>query len=117
MSYLTYIKCRDYFIPDIALSEVKTKPLGKYGRLRITYLKEHRHALNNYLVLSEELFPYLNEADKQAQHLLDTMLPQMEKQQGITEELKATNQLEWVGRVNNIVAQIEEIIFTNIVCV
>ena len=81
------------------------------------FCKCRKPALYNYLVLSEKLFPHLNEVDKQAQHLLDTMLPQMEKQQGITEELKATNQLEWVGRVNNIVAQIEEIIFTNIVCV
>ena len=115
MSNLTYTKVGDYFIPDIALSEVKTKPLGKYGRLRRTYLKEHRHALYNYLALSEKLFPHLNEVDNQAQHLLDTTLPQMKKQQGATEELKMSDQFLWIGKVNNIVAQIEEIIFTELV--
>lgn len=72
---------QDYIIPEIALSEQATKPLGKYGRLRRTYLQEHRQALFNHLVLSEKLFPHLNEVDEQAQHLLDTMIPPMAKAQ------------------------------------
>lgn len=61
---LAYIKNGDYLIPNIALSEQATKPLGKYGRLRRTYLQEHRQAIFNHLVLSEKLFPHLNEVDK-----------------------------------------------------
>ena len=57
---LEYIKNGDYFIPEIVLSEQAIKPLGKYGRLRQTYLQEHRQALFNHLVLSEKLFPHLN---------------------------------------------------------
>ena len=72
---LEYNKNGDYFIPEIALSEEVAKPLGKYGRLRRTYLQEHRQALFNHLVLSEKLFPHLNKVDEQAQHLLDTMIP------------------------------------------
>lgn len=89
MNKLKYSKNGDYFIPEIALSEQVTKPLGKYGRLRRTYLQEHRQALYNHLVLSEKLFPHLNEVDEQALYLLDTMIPSMAKSKGITEQLKA----------------------------
>lgn len=106
----------DYFIPKIALSEQGTKPLGKYGRLRRTYLQEHRKAIFYHLVLSEKLFPHLNEIDEQAQHLLDTMIPSMAKAAGITEQLKATDQMGWVGLMNAVKAQVEEIIFAELIC-
>lgn len=112
---LAYIKNGDCLIPNIALSEQATKPLGKYGRLRRTYLQEHRQALFNHLVLSEKLFPHLNEVDKQAQHLLDTMIPPMMKAAGITEQLKATDQMNWVGLMNSIKAQVEEVIFAELI--
>lgn len=112
---LAYIKNGDYLIPNIALSEQATKPLGKYGRLRRTYLQEHRQALFNHLVLSEKLFPHLNEVDKQAQHLLDTMIPPIMKAAGITEQLKATDQMNWVGLMNSIKAQVEEVIFAELI--
>lgn len=115
MNEITYSKCGDYFVPDIALSEQATTSLGKYGRLRRTYLQEHRQALFNHLVLSERLFPHLNEVDKQAQHLLDTMIPPMMKAAGITEQLKATDQMKWVGLMNSIKAQVEEIIFAELI--
>lgn len=112
---LAYIKNGDYLIPNIALSEQATKPLGKYGRLRRTYLQEHRQAIFNHLVLSEKLFPHLNEVDKQAQHLLDTMIPPIMKAAGITEQLKATDQMNWVGLMNSIKAQVEEVIFAELI--
>lgn len=112
---LEYIKNGDYFIPEIALSEQATKPLGKYGRLRRTHLQEHRQALFNHLVLSERLCSHLNEVDEQAQHLLETMIPPMAKAAGITEQLKATDQMEWVGLMNTIKAQVEEIIFVELI--
>lgn len=112
---LDYIKNGDYFIPEIALLEQATKPLGKYGRLRRTYLQEHRQALFNHLVLSEKLFPHLNEVDEQAQHLLDTMIPPMAKVAGVTEQLKATEQMQWVGLMRAVKAQVEEIMFAELV--
>lgn len=112
---LEYIINGDYLIPNIALSEQATKPLDKYGRLRRTYLQERRQALFNYLVLSEKLFSHLNEVDKQVQHLLDTMIPPMMKAAGITEQLKATDQMNWVGLMNSIKAQVEEIILDELV--
>lgn len=112
---LEYIKNGDYLIPNIALSEQAAEPLGKCGRLRRTYLQEHRQALFNHLVLSEKLFPHLNEVDKQAQHLFDTMIPSMMKTAGITEQLKATDQMEWVGLMNTVKAQVEEIILAELI--
>ena len=108
-------KNEDYFIPEIALSEQATKPLGKYGRLRRTYLQEHRQSLFNHLVLSEKLFPHLNKVDEQAQCLLDTMIPPMAKAAGVTAQLKATEQIRWVGLMNTIKAQAEEIIFAELI--
>lgn len=115
MNDITYSKNGDYFIPDIALSEQEAKPLGKYGRLRRAYLQEHRQTLYNHLVLSEKLFPHLNEVDEQAQHLLDTMIPSMMKAVDITEQLKTTDQMEWVGLMTAVKAQIEEVIFAELI--
>ena len=112
---LEYRQNGDYFIPEIALSEQETEPLGKYGRLRRAYLQEHRQAVFNHLVLSENLFSHLNEVDEQAQHLLDTMIPPMAKAAGITEQLKATDQMKWVGLMNTVKAQVEEIIFWELI--
>lgn len=115
MNEIAYRKNDDYFIPEIALSEQETKPLGKYGRLRRAYLQEHHKAIFNHLVLSEKLFPHLNEVDKKAQHLLDTMMPPMARAAGITEQLKATEQMKWVGLMNTVKAQVEEIIFVELI--
>ena len=115
MNKITYNQNGDYFIPEIAFSEQATKPLGKYDRLRWTYLQEHRQALFNHPVLSEKLFPQLNEVDEQAQYLLDTMIPPIAKAAGITEQLKAIEQLKWVGLMNTVKAQVEEIIFTELI--
>lgn len=112
---LEYSKNGDYFIPEIALLKQDTKPLGKYGRLRRTYLQEHRQALFNHLVLSEKLFPHLNKVDEQAQHLLDTMIPPIAKAAGVTEQLKAADQMRWVGLMNTVNAQVEEIIFSELI--
>ncbi|WP_317856209.1 TnpV protein [Chakrabartyella piscis] len=112
---LTYSKNGDYFIPNIKLDNENYKQLGKYGRMRKAWLMEQHSPLFNHLLLSEKLVPHLNEIDKQAQHLLDTMIPTLKAEQGVTDELKMSNQLEWVGRMNNIMAQVEEVIFSDIV--
>lgn len=114
-----YIKVGDYYVPDFGQfddnEETDDRPLGKYGMMRETYLKEYHKPLYNHLLLSGELHSHLRDVNEQAQNLLDTLMPKYKEKQGVTEELKATQQLEWVGRMNNIVAQIEEIIFADIV--
>ena len=117
-----YIKVGDYYVPDFGQFEKNTEPvdervIGKYGSLRRTFLEEHRPATYTKLLYSFELDTHLKDVNEQAQNLLDKLLPQYKARQGVTEELKATNQLEWVGRVNNIIAQIEEIIYSEIVYV
>lgn len=114
----TYSKEGDYYIPDLIPSkdeERLQRPLGMYGMLRRTYLKEHRQAIYNHLLLSGKLYSHLHEVDEQAQHLLDTLIPPMKKAENVTEELKANQQMEWIGKMNNIKARIEEIIYVEIV--
>lgn len=111
----TYTKVGDYDIPDIAIPEVDEKPLGKYGRLRRTFLEGHRTVRYNHLVLTGKLYPHLYDVDERAQQMLDTMIPQMMMLEGVTEGLKATDQMEWVGRMNNIKARVDEIIFSEII--
>lgn len=110
----TYIKVGDYLIPDLGQDE-KLAPIGKYGRLRRKYLQEHRHALYNHLVLSGKLHEHLLDIENQAQNRLSIMIPQLKHARGVTEQLKSQNQMEWVGRMNNIISQIEEIIYADIV--
>lgn len=115
-----YIKAGDYYVPDFGQfeddeDETDNRLLGKYGMMRETYLKEHHKPLYNHLLLSGELYSHLSDVNEEAQNLLDRLLPQYKEIQGVTEDLKATNQFEWVSKTNNIVAQIEEIIFTDIV--
>ena len=97
MSELTYTRCGDYYIPDLKLSEQPEAPIGKYGRMRQRYLKEHRPGLYSSLILSEKLYPHLLEIDRAAQERLDTMLPRMMEAAGVTEELKARDPMRWVG--------------------
>ncbi|WP_459077103.1 TnpV protein, partial [Pseudocoprococcus catus] len=84
---MTYIQNGDYLIPDLKLSQQPEKTLGKYGRMRKTYLKEHRPILYNQMLLSEKLYPHLLEIDETAQSRLEQMMPQLAKEAGATEEL------------------------------
>ena len=110
MSELTYSRCGDYYIPNLKLSEQPDTPIGKYGRMRRQYLKEHRPGLYSSLILSEKLYPHLLEIDRAAQEQMDTMLPRMMEAAGVTEELKARDPMRWVGLMNTLKAQVEEII-------
>lgn len=117
MTELTYTKNGDYLIPDLTLSETQeeARPLGKYGRLRRRYLQEHRPGLYNRLVLSEKLFPHLREIDETANRRLEQMMRSLMNQNGVTEELKARDQMKWVGLMNNLKAQAEETILNELV--
>ena len=112
---MNYIQNGDYLIPDLKLSEQRSKPLGKYGRMRKTYLKEHRPILYNQLLMSEKLYPHLLEIDETAQSRLEQLMPQLTKDAGATEQLKASDPMKWVGLMNTCKAQAEEILMAELI--
>lgn len=112
---LTYTRNGDYLIPDLSLSEQPSKPLGKYGRMRKTYLKEHRPILYNHLLMSEKLYPHLQEIDETANNRLEQMIPQLAEAAGATEQLKARDPMQWVGLMNTCKAQAEEILMAELI--
>ena len=112
---LTYHRCGDYLLPDLGLTEEERQPLGKYGRMRLNYLKEHRPGLFSILLLSGKLMEHLQEIDATCNARLELLIPQMQAAEGITEELKATDQLEWVRRMNDIHHRIEETILAELI--
>ena len=112
---LTYTMNGDYQIPDLKLTEQPEKPLGKYGRMRKAYLKEHRPLIYNHLILTEKLYPHLIEIDETAQSRLEQMMPQLAKDAGATEQLKASDPMRWVGLMNTCKAQAEEILMAELI--
>ena len=112
---LTYTQNGDYLIPNLRLSESEQQPLGKYGRMRKKYLQEHRPVLWNSMILSEKLYPHLREIDEAANRRLELMMPGLMKSAGVTEELKASDPMKWVGLMNALKAQAEETILAELV--
>lgn len=112
---LTYTMNGDYQIPDLKLTEQPEKPLGKYGRMRKAYLKEHRPLIYNQLLLTEKLYPHLIEIDETAQSRLEQMMPQLAAAAGATELLKASDPMKWVGLMNTCKAQAEEILMAELI--
>ena len=118
MAELTYTKVGDYLIPDLFLDcedEQEEYPLGKYGMLRETFLKEHHHGTYTSMLLTGRLEPHLREIDRQAQEQVDRMVSDLMKQNGVDEKMKARDQMGWVQAVNSFKAQAEEIILAEIV--
>ena len=106
---IDYILVGDYYIPDLKLPE-ENPPIGRYGRLHREYLKQEHPARYSSLILTGKLWTYLADLNEQAEERLDLIMEQMKAAEGVTEELKARNQLEWVGRMNNIRNRAEEIV-------
>lgn len=106
---IQYIRAGDYYIPDLKLPE-ETRSIGKWGRIRRDYLKEHNPIQSNCLFLSGKLWTYLADLNEQAQERLDRIIAQMKSDEGITEALKARDPMAWVQQLNNIHARAEEII-------
>ena len=104
----TYRQVGDYLLPNLTVSE--SVPVGVWGQRRRWYLREHRKALYNALLLSGKLDNHLADIDQQAENMFSQMVKQMAAQEDITEQLKADSQIEWVGRMNNIRQRTEEII-------
>ena len=111
---IDYILVGDYYIPDLKLPE-ENRPIGRYGRLHRDYLKQEHPARFSSLILTGKLWTYLADLNEQAEERLDLIIEQMKAAEGVTEELKARNQLEWVGRMNNIRNRAEEIINSELI--
>ena len=106
---LNYIKCGDYYIPDVRLSKPNIR-LGKWGQMRREYLRQTHPILFSDMVLTETLFEHCAEVEATAKSRMDLIVPQLMKHYGVTEQLKAENQMEWVRQMNACVAQAEETI-------
>ena len=115
MSELNYKMNGDYLLPDMGLTEAERKPLGKYGIMRQQYLKKNRPGLYTRLILSGRLMEHLQEIDATAHSRLESLMSLLTKQQGVTEELKARDQMAWVGAMNNLKSQAEEMILTELI--
>ena len=115
MNGLTYTHIEGYDIPDLRLEAQPSKPIGKYGRMRRQYLREHRPILYNRLLLRGKLYQNLHEIDEAANARLDVLMPRLMTAAGITEELKAADQMKWVGLMNNCQAQAEEVILAELI--
>ena len=111
---LNYTLHGDYYLPDLGINE-EEPTYGKYGIMRKQFLKEHRSARYQYLVLTGKLTEQLNQVDKEAREKVEMLMEQMVEQWGVTEELKMHEQMEWVRRKDNIQAIAEEIALKEII--
>ena len=107
----------DYYIPCLKLPEEEQQPIGVWGQRHLQYIKQHRKVLYLNLLTSGKLNGYLADLDEQAEEMFDNLIMQYKKAEGITEKLKADNQMEWVGRMNNIQQRATEIINEDLIYV
>ncbi len=112
---LTYTQSGDYLFPNLVLTEQPQRDLGKYGRMRQRYLKEYHPVLWGMLAVSGDLYRHLLEIEDAANSRLEVLMPQLTKAAGVTEQLKASDQMRWVGLMNNCKAQAEEIIMAELI--
>ena len=115
MSELMYRRNGDYLLPDLGLTEEEKKPLGKYGMMRRQYLEQNRPGLYTRLILSGRLMEHLQEIDTTAHERLESLMSLLAKQAGVTEELKARDQMAWVGQMNSLKHQAEEMILSELI--
>lgn len=111
---LTYERRGDYYFPVFSLPE-ETRPIGLWGRRRREYLKEHRTITFNIMVMNGTLFTHLADINEQAEARLALIIEQMKTSEGITEAMKAADQMAWVGAMNNIRNRAEEIIYRELI--
>ena len=111
---LSYTLHGDYYLPDLKINE-EEPTYGKYGRMRKQFLKEHRNARYQYLVLTGKLTEHLNQVDKEAREKVEMLVEQMAEQWGVTEELKMQDQMEWARRMNNIKNVAEEMVLLEMI--
>ena len=116
MSELIYKRNGDYLLPEMGLTETEKRPIGKYGMVRRQYLEENRPGLYTRLILSGRLMEHLQETDQTAHSRLESLMSELTKQAGVTEELKARDQMAWVGQMNSLKHQAEEMILAELIC-
>ena len=111
----TYTQVGDYLLPNLTIDESEQQPIGKYGRMRKRYLKEYRLVLYTNLLTTGKLDQHLAEIDEACEERMELLTRQMASQEGVTEALKASDQLEWVRRMNSIRNHAEEIVLNELV--
>ena len=111
---IEYVLVGDYYIPDLKLPH-EERPIGKYGRMHREYLKEYNPMMFNDLVLDGQIWTYLADLNEQAQERLSLIVKQMKVTESVTEELKASDQMAWVGVMNSIYNRAEEIVLRELV--
>ncbi len=111
----TYRREGDYLIPNLELPDTEHKQIGRYGRFRQTSLREHRPVIYHTMSLDGTLYRHLAETDQICSERMERIVVQMAEREGVTEALKASAQLEWVGRMNNIRNRAEEIVLAEVV--
>ena len=110
---MSYTLHGDYYLPDLVLRE-EEPTYGKYGMLRKQFLKEHRSARYQYMLLTGKLNEHLNQIDQEVREQVEMLMEQMTEKQGVTEELKVQNRTKWVRLMNNIKASAEEMVLKEI---
>ena len=110
---LTYTKQGDYLLPNLEVPE--TPKVGKFGMLRRSFLRNHRKALYTGMMLTDKLNAHLEQVDMEANRMLEKLVSQMAQEQGVTEELKAENQLTWVTMMNNLRSAAEEVVLKELI--
>lgn len=112
---VTYTNHEGFYLPNLTLPRKEDASFGRYGRLRLKYLKDHRRVLYINLLTAGELAQHLSEVDQQAQEMLELLVRQMAQEQGITEQMKAEDQMAWVGAMNNVRSAAEEVVMREVV--
>lgn len=113
----TYTQIEDYFLPDLKLPEEETKPIGIWGQRHRRYLKKHKRAIYTTLLTSGKLNVYLADIDEQAEKMFFRLVKQMAKRESVTEQLKAADQMAWVGTMNNIRSRTTEMVNAELIYV
>ncbi len=112
---ISYTLQGDYYLPDLSLPEQENKPIGLWGQRHLRYIKQHRKILYTNLLTSGKLNGYLADLDNRAEDMFSRLVKQISEREGVTEQLKADNQMEWVARINNIRNIVTEIISSELI--
>ena len=115
---IEYVRVGDYYIPNLTLPKPRrTGNIGKYGRLKLNYMKKHNIPKYTEMLLNNELNSYLLDIEDECKNKIEILIKQMAEKENVTEELKANNQLEWVGKMNSIKQSAEEIVLNELIYV
>ena len=112
---ISYTLQGDYYLPNLALPDEEEQPIGLWGQRHLRYIKQHRKVLYLNLLTNGKLYGHFADIDKQAEDVLSRLVKQMAEREGVTEKLKADNQMDWVARMNNIHSRATEIVNNDII--